>query len=1029
MNEQKNKDNFWSFLILRRPVAWIISFAIVIGGIFAIQSIPREIQPEINIPFVSVATFLPGANPEDVESLITDPLEKEIAAVSDIKNLTSSSGLGLSTILIEFDADSDLDEKVNQVKDKIDLAQSQLPSDATDPQVAKAEPNATSIVTFSIIGDRPLSALSEVAEEVADQLEQVSGVSKAIVVGNQEKVIQIKIDQEKAENLGLALTDLARIVEFSDLNVPIGVISTDQINYGLRIDNSIKTLDQILNLPISDQILLRDIADTEIALSDQSVISKLSVNGQESKPTVSVQVFKETGANIIAVVDKAKAVVAELNLDSDIKITVSNDNSEFIRTDLGILTSSGWQTIVIIVVILFLALGLAEGILAAISIPLTLLTTFMVMQAMGLTINSLTLFSLVIALGILVDTAIVIMEGINENLKKGMNATDAAIMSVENYKWPLIAGTMTTVFAFFPMLLVSGILGEFLKSLPLTISAALLSSLVISLTIIPAISTKFLGKHKGKEHKSLLEGIFHKMEGFFSRMISKILSRRSYRFLTILIATIAFALSMALPISGALKVEMFPQTDFRFFIVNIETPKGLVLSETEKITSEIEETLYTTAEIESFLTIIGSGQSQVATDIVTVGQAGASNQGNITINLVPKEQREKTSYEVAEDLRTEFEKIKDVKVTIQEFTEGPPSDSPVALSVTGSEIQTLEQIAEDVKGIISKIDGTENITDDLNPGLSEFKFTLDRDLLAAHALNGAQVAGEIRSIIQGIEVMEVKIDSEDYKIIAKYDLPSTNNIATLSLKDLENFQVQSPKGYAVNLSQIAEFDLGEGFSSINHDDQDRIIKIRSDLRSDKNAVQVTTELQEKLASYKLPEGYQINFGGDTEEIEESFRELFMSMGIAVLLIGFTLVLMFNSLSQPFVILLTLPLSLIGVLPGLALVGLNLSFPAFLGVVALSGVVVNDAIVLIDRINQNLKAAVPLKQAIAESASSRLQPIIMTSITTIAGILPLAYTNEFWAGLGFSLVFGLIASTVLTLVVIPVSFFMFTREKK
>ncbi len=904
-----------------------------------------------------------------------------------------------------------------------------MPEDATDPQVAKAEPNASSIVTFSIIGDRPLSELSRVADEVAEELEQISGISRAQVTGSQEKIIQVKIDQEKAENYGLALTDISRLIEFSNLNVPIGVITTDQINYGLRIDNSIKTVEQILNLPLLDQVLLRDIAEAEITLSDQSVITKLSVNGKESKPTVSIQVFKETGSNIIAVVDSAKARIAELELDPDVEITVSNDNSEFIRTDLGILTSSGWQTIVIIVVILFLALGLAEGILAAISIPLTLLTTFMVMKAMGLSLNSLTLFSLVIALGILVDTAIVIMEGINENLKKGLNATDSAIQSVETYKWPLIAGTMTTVFAFFPMLLVSGILGEFLKALPLTISAALLSSLVISLTIIPAISTKFLAKHKGAEHKSILNSIFHKAENFFSKLIDKLLSRRFYRLLTVGIATIAFLMSMALPITGALKVEMFPQTDFRYFIINIETPKGLIISQTEKITAKIEDTLYKTPEIESFLTIIGTGQSGVATDIVTVGQAGASNLANITVNLTPKEQREKPSYEVAEELRKTFESIQDIKVTVQEFSEGPPSDAPIALNVTGNDIKTLEQIAKDIKAEISTIDGTENITDDLSPGLNEFKFTLDRDLLAAHALNGAQVAGEIRSIIQGIEVMEVKIDSEDYKIMAKYNLPSANSVANISLKDLENFQVKSPKGYSVSLSQIAEFDLSEGFSSINHDDRDRIIKIKSELRSDKNAIEVTTQLQEKLASYELPPGYQINFGGDTEDIEKSFQELFMSMGIAVLLIGFTLVLMFNSLSQPFVILLTLPLALIGVLPGLTAVGLNLSFPAFLGVVALSGVVVNDAIVLIDRINENLRGGIPLKQAIAESARSRLQPIIMTSITTIAGILPLAYTNEFWAGLGFSLVFGLIAATFLTLIVIPVIFFMFTKEKK
>lgn len=1028
-NSPKKHSTFWTFFIDKRPVAWLLSFGIILIGLFAGATLPREIQPEINIPFGSVATILPGANPEDIESLVTDPLEKEISSITDIKNLTSTSALGLSTILVEFEADADIDEKIQQLKDKVDFAKNELPEDASDPQVIKAEPNSTSIVTFSIIGNHPLNELSLIAEDVRDELEEVTGVSRIDIVGNQEKQITVTVDKAKAENFGISLSQVESLIKFSNYNLPVGIITTNQINYSVRIDNRFTALEDIRNIPVSGNLLLKDIATIEETLSAQNAISKLSVNGEKSQNTVSLQVFKIDGGNIIQIVDDLKNKIPELELPEGVEVTVSNDNSEFIRTDLGILTNSGIQTTILIIIILFLALGLVEGILAGLSIPLTLLATLAIMNIQGSTINSLTLFSLVIALGLVVDTAIVIMEGVHENILKGYSSEEAAKISVETYKWPLIAGTTTTVFAFFPMLLVSGILGEFLKALPLTISAALLSSIFISLTIIPSVTAKFLANRNAKDHKSILEPIFHHIGHFFSGLISKILQRKSYRVLTISLATILFIGSLTLPATGALKVELFPSTDVRFFIVEIETPKGLILEETEKITTEIEDILYQKPEIESFLTIIGSGQSQVATDIISFSQAGSSNLANITVNLKPESEREIASYDFAEQLRKEFKKFGNVKITVQEFSEGPPSDSPIALRLTGPDINQLTTYASQIKDIIETVEGTENVNTDVSAGLNEFKFTLDRNVLKAHNLNGIEVASTIRNIVQGVEASELKIGKDDLKIFVKYNIQEANNTPQLSIKDIENFEIATPQGYTVNLGQIADFELGEGFSSINHEDRDRIIKIRSDLKADQNVVEVTNKIETQLENLELAPGYNIRFGGDTEDIEQSFQELFQSMIVAVILIGFTLVLMFNSLRQPFIILMTLPLALIGVLPGLFAIGLALSFPAFLGVVALSGVVVNDAIVLIDRINQNRANGMEFKESISEAAEARLQPIIMTSVTTIIGILPLALTNEFWAGLGFALMFGLIAATPLTLIVIPITYHIFEKPKK
>jgi len=1021
------KETFSSFFIKRTAITWLLIIGILIMGAFSLTTIPQELQPEINIPFGSIITVLPGANPSDVELLITEPLEKEISGVEDIKNISSTSALGLSTIFIEFEANADIKERIQDIKDKVDSIKSELPEDTTEPIISKAEANSESIINFSIIGDRPLYELSKIAEEVKEELEDIKGVSKVKISGNQEKQIEVIIDNSKVETYGLNINQIANIIKYSDFNIPVGVITTDKLNYSIRIDNKITDLETIRNININKELKIKDIARVEENYSTQNLISKLSIKGNTAKQAITLQIYKTDSGNIIKVAENSKQKISELNIDKDIEIAVSNDNSEFIKGDLDVLINSGKQTTILIILILFLALGLTEGILAGLSIPLTLLITITILKIEGMTINSLTLFSLVIALGLMVDTAIVIMEGVNEFMEKGYSGKEAAIKSVETYKWPLIAGTSTTIFAFAPMLLVSGILGEFLKALPITISAALISSLILSFTLIPSITASFLSKRK-THHKAILAPFFAKTGKAFEKLIQAILNKKIFRISTILIAITALTLSATLPASGALKVEMFPQTDFRLFIINIEAPKGLIIEESEKIAKKIEKELYEIKEIESFLTIIGTGQSQVATDIVSLQQAGSSNLTNITVNLVAKEEREDKSYIIADKLRKKLEKYTEVKITVQEFTEGPPSDSPIALRITGKEINKLKEISNDIQNIISSIEGTENVNDDLAKGLNEFKFTLDREILSQHNLSGIEVASTIRNLIQGIEAKEIKLNDEDIKIIVKNDIAEKNNSPETSIRDIQNFEIQSPNGYSVSLGQIADFDLINGFSSINHKDQDRIIKVKSDLAPNKNATTITEEIQKQLENYELPSGYKIEFGGDTEDIEQSFQELFQSMVLAVLLIMFTLVLVFNSLSQPFIIILTLPLALIGVFPGLYLMGLNLSFPAFLGVVALTGVVVNDAIVLIDRINNNLKEGIEFKKAITEAANARLQPIIMTTLTTVVGILPLALTNDFWAGLGFSLVFGLSAATMLTLIVIPVIYYMFEEGK-
>ncbi|MBD3331046.1 MMPL family transporter, partial [Candidatus Peregrinibacteria bacterium] len=706
-------------------------------------------------------------------------------------------------------------------------------------------------------------------------------------------------------------------------------------------------------------------------------------------------------------------------IPSDITVEVSNDNSVFIRKDLGVLTTNGIQTTIIITIVLFLALGLKEGLLAGLAIPLSFLIAFSVMNFLGLTINSLSLFSLVIALGLMVDTAIIVMEGIFENMNDGFKPKEAALLSLQTYKWPLIAGTMTTVFAFFPMLLVSGIIGEFLKTLPITISATLLGSLIVSLTIIPAVSSKLLKPKTHKKHQSILAPIFKKLGNFFYHFIRGLINRRLFRVLTLLIVIILLGLSMALPATGTLKAELFPKTDAQYFFINIETPKGTILEETEKVAKEVEKLIFDIPEIESFLTVIG--QSSMSLDLVSTGPSVDSNVASITVNLFTEKERERRSYEIADELREELKDFRLAEVTLTEISEGPPTDAAITVRITGENYDTLNEISTHIQKELNSVEHTENVRDTITPGLNEFVYKLDQNKLSIHGLSNGQVAASIRTIVQGTKAAEISLNNEDVDIYVEYD-------KKLSISEIENFEITTPKGYTVDLSELGEYEMSQSISSIAREDQTRIVKVLSDLSKEGNPVLATEKLQDRLADYQVPAGYEISYGGDLEEINESFMELYQSMSVGIILIAFCLVLMFNSFKQPFIIILSLPLALIGVFPGLTLIGQNLSFPAFLGVVALTGIVVNDSIVLIDRINKNRQAGIPFKEAIAEASNARLQPIIMTSITTIIGILPLALTNEFWSGLGFSLIFGLMFSTILTLIVIPVIYHVFEARK-
>jgi len=705
-------------------------------------------------------------------------------------------------------------------------------------------------------------------------------------------------------------------------------------------------------------------------------------------------------------------------IPQNLKIQKTNDNSVFIKDDLKTLGQSGLQTIILINIILMLVLSFRGALITALSVPIAFLMAFIFLKIEGMTLNSMVLFSLVLSLGLMVDNSIVIIEGINEYITHHKKTVyEAALLSVWNFKWAITAGTMTTVGAFLPMLLVSGILGEYLSILPKTISVTLLSSLFVALVVIPTLATRFIkikkdngDSHRNKKRHQYISQKFDKLFSFYSEKMRDILPNKKRRRRYLVGSFILFVIAIAVPATGLMKIEMFSKINLDYFIINIETPIGSTLDRTEPVSIEVEKFVSEIEEMDNYVVNIGSAAS------LDPGSSGANGEhlASITVNLVDKSLRHRKSYEIAESMRTKLKTIQGGTATVEELSAGPPTGAPIEVRIFGDNAGGLALVAEEVKSFLKTIPGVINIKDNIEDSAGEFALSVDKQKANYYGLDMITIASTLRNAIYGSSASVININGEDVDITVKYD---KNKFSTVN--DLENILIATPNGGNISLKQVAKTEFNPALLSIKHRDGEKYASISADIKKDVNLQKVLEKFEDKKNSMTLPANFSIKVGGEVEDIEKSFKETFMSMGLAIIFIAFILVLQFNSFKQPLVIIFALPLAIIGVIIGLNLTMQPFSFLAFIGIVSLSGIVVNDAIVLIDRINKNQQNGIEFYDAILEAGVARMQPIFLTSITTMAGVFPLIYANEMWRGFSLTLIFGLAFSTVLTLVIIPI----------
>jgi HAE1 family hydrophobic/amphiphilic exporter-1 len=1036
---KKEESGLAGFFIRKYRFTYLIIIAVIVLGSFSLMTLPREAEPEVTIPYAVVTTAFPGSSPSDTEELVTNEIESEIENVDNVKQYQSTSREGLSSIFVEFEASADLDQSMDDLRRAVDEAESFLPEDAETPRVTEISINEIPILTYSLSGDYSDRQLKKYADDLKDELDNISGVSKVEVVGGRGREFQVLADPVKMEHFNITLNEAVNAIQGSNIGLPVGDIEMDGFNYNIRVAGRYEKAEQLGDVVVASYkdspVYLKEVAEIKDVLKEKQSESHVGYPGTDPQNAISLQVFKKTGANIVDITDEANSLVeknesGQGELPLDLTIQKTTDESKTVRDSLSTLGMSGLQTFVLIAIILLVILSFRGALITAISIPLAFLITFAVLKSMGMTLNNMVLYALVLGLGLMVDNSIIIIEGINEYVSRhGRNLYEAALLSVWTFKWPIIAGTLTTVSAFVPMLLVSGILGEYLSIIPKTVSTALLSSLFVAIIVIPTLAHRFIKtkQDNGKGQRNKRRHVFvgkqmNKLYVIYRKHLNKILPFRKRRIVLISFLWILFFGAVAVPVSGLMKTQLFPAVDVGYFAVNIELPPGTTLDKTRQVTEKIEEKASRISGLDNYVTNLGQSIS------LRVGGGGSAGEhlAGIRINLVDEDDRDRASYEVASDFREKVKNISEAEVTVEELSAGPPTGAPVEVRVSGDDIQELTRIGDLITDYFKNREDVVNVGNSIQEATGEIVFTVDKEKAGIYGLDTRTVAQTLRSAIYGIGAGDINItgEEEDVDITVKYQQGELSDI-----NDLKELDIATPAGNTIDVSQVASLSIEPSLLSIAHRDGSRIVTVTADTVTGADLQNIVQEFNQEKESIAKPDNFSIEVGGETEDITASFQELFYSMIVAVILIAAILILQFNSFRQPFIILFTLPLAIIGVVFGLFIMNQPFSFPVFIGLVALSGIVVNDAIVLVDKINRNIDDGLEFYEAIVDGGISRMQPIFLTTLTTIAGVFPLIFANEMWVGMSLAIIFGLLFATLLNLIVLPAFYVSLCRKEK
>jgi len=1051
----------------------VLAIIILTVGIYCYSILPRESEPDITIPNVFVSTSYKGVSSSDIETSITIKIEKKLKGLDRVKKIQSVSSEGLSQINIEFLPGTDIDDVIQKVKDKVDEAKQELPGDLEDdPSVFEVNFSEMPIVVFSLSGTCGITRLKEIADDLEEEIESIPGVLEAEVTGGREREIRIEVDPDKLAYYRIPITAFQNAVYSENQNTSGGSITLGDGRYQLRVPGEFESPEEIYYLVVSSfegkPVYLKNLARVVDGFKDETSRSRL--NGRTA---VNITVKKRVGENIIAITDKIDELI-ELRQHSwpqGTRITKLMDRAKEVRLMIADLENNIISGLILVIIVLLFALGFRNALLVSLAIPFSMLLSFIILYALGITLNMVVLFSLTLALGMLVDNAIVIIENVYRYMEQGVPRIQAAMKATSEVAYPVIGSTITTLAAFFPMIFWPGIMGEFMKYLPITLIVTLSSSLFVAMVINPALAAIFMRlKEKPKPHGGMsadevsasgekpveIRGLILTL---YTRFLKKALGHRlvvlfiSFSFLILLYQIWLLAVGLEKP------VEFFPDIDPDSAYVNIDPPEGADLEYIDRIIKKVEMAVCGinndngTLSLDLYETSFKPKRHQKAggeefygpSDLNNIeyiyskaietsgGVSFASNLPNhIGIQFLDLEDRKRPSAESVEEIRRRVKDIPGARITVAEQEGGPPTGAPINIEISGDNFRVLGNIAKQIQKIIAKVPFVEDIQDDYVEGIPSVRVRIDRQKAALFGLSTDAIGFALKTAYKGLDISTYHEGDEDFDItvtLTEDDRRMTNVLHKLMLP--------TPSGQIVPLTTIASIDYAGSIGDIVRINHDRVVTVKANVDETKVPGPVARQqAEELLKEIQLPAGYRIQFTGEFEFQKESEEFLLKAFIIAIFLIFLILVTLFNSVEQPLIILTSVILSLGGAFLGLTVLrspfGIIMSG---VGVISLAGVVVNNAIVLIDYVNKLRQRGMKIKDAVISAGATRLRPVILTAVTTILGLLPMvtgvsfdfhkmtislvSSSTQWWQNMAIVVIFGLMIATFLTLVVVPV----------
>ncbi|PLX88545.1 MAG: AcrB/AcrD/AcrF family protein [Desulfuromonas sp.] len=1007
----------------RRSTVFALMLIIFVVGVYSYIVLPRESAPDITIPYVLVVTPYEGVASEDIENLITRPLERKLKGLKDVEEMRSVSAEGSSMITVEFMPDVDIDTALQWVREKVDQAKGDLPTDLEDdPSVMEINLSEFPILMVAVSGNADETILKGVGEELSDRIEEIPGVLDVVMSGGREREIRVEFDPERLAAYQISLTEVIQSISRENVNIPGGSIDIGAGKYLLRIPGEFTDPAQIDNLVLVNRdgrpVYFKDVTTVYDTFEDRT--SRARLDGHES---VTLAIKKRTGQNIIAVADRVFALLkhAEPMMPADVQLSVTFNESKDIRRMVSELENNIITGLILVVLVLFMFLGLRNSFFVAVAIPFSMLISFAVLQLVGITLNMVVLFSLMLALGMLVDNAIVIVENIFRHMQEGKNSVVAAKAAAAEVGWPVISSTLTTLCAFFPMTFWPGIMGEFMSYLPLTLIITLTASLFVALVINPTICGHFMTlranqKRDGDSHET-------RVLRWYRVTLEYSLSHRA------LVVMAAFVLLAGIIVAYGMLghgVELFPDIEPNRAIVEVKAPEGTSLDASNRLAEQIERVVLGEADLRYVITEVGTA----ASDGMGGGSSVQSNMGKLSLDFVEREDRQDHANDVLARIRDRLAPLSGAEIKVEKQKEGPPTGAPVSVELSGENIAVLEALLQEARNMIQDVPGLVDLKDDFSKAKPEIRVRVDREKASLLQLSTAEISRTVKAAISGTKLGVYREGKDEYNIIAR--LPEQRR---QSVADIENLLIPNLSGAPVPLSTVAQVEIGTGFGAIRHIDQKRVVTISANTYG-RNSNEVLAEVQTRLAALQMPAGFAIGYSGEQEEQQKASAFLGKAFVGAVFLIMLVLVTQFNSLLQTLIVMTSVVLSLTGVFLGLMLTATPFGIiMTGIGVISLAGVVVNNAIVLIDYINQLQKEGTELRAALVKAGVVRFRPVMLTAATTILGLLPMAIgisynfrtlswdiggeSADWWGPMAVAVIFGLAFATLLTLLVVPV----------